>query len=101
MIDNIFAPEAVVLVASIFFLLFVKEPDASSEKKSLNFKFKLARSAPTLAVLSLLITILMVILNVNIEPSESGINTAGIITSFVAGMSSYATLEFLRRGYLK
>ena len=59
--------------------------------------------APTLmlVLLSLLITVVMIVLNVVIKPSESGINTVGIITSFIAGMSGYATLEFLRQGYLK
>ena len=64
-------------------------------------RYKATTSTLRLVFLSLLITVVMIVLNVVIKPSESGTNTVGIITSFIAGMSGYATLEFLRQGYLK
>lgn len=64
-------------------------------------KHKSSVSVLLFILLPLLITVVMVVLNVFIKPSESGINTAGIITSFIAGMSGYATIEFLRRLYFE
>lgn len=50
-------------------------------------------------LISLLVTLTMIVLHVVINNHEGSISTAGIITSFFAGMFGYATLEFLRRGW--
>jgi len=58
-------------------------------------------SVSVLILVSLLVTLVMIGLSVALKHYEGDMNAAGIITSFVAGMFGYATLEFLRRGFQK
>ena len=69
--------------------------------KAVKSRYKSAVPVSVLVLLSLVVTVVMIVLNISIEPSESGITTAKIITAFIAGMFGYATLDFLRRSYLK
>jgi hypothetical protein len=64
-------------------------------------KVQSTASISVLISLSLLITLVMIGLNISLENHASDTNAAGIITSFLAGMFGYATLEFLRRGFQK
>ena len=81
--------------------IIVNDSDYFEELKVEEIEYKPAVHKLVPVLLSLVFTVVMIVLNTSIEPSESGTTTAKIITAFIAGMFGYATLDFLRRSYFK